>query len=106
MVLITFWLLAGLSGSVHVYAAVTAVSACSMVQTAQHCIADQTEYKIQGVTQTANLPASYTDCHPHATETWCMGPDRGEVQIVLATPTSAPNITAVTDCRLDHQTEV
>ncbi|KAL2256804.1 hypothetical protein VTK26DRAFT_1102 [Humicola hyalothermophila] len=95
---------------------ITAVSACHMHETVQYCMVGPTEYRILA-TETANVPASYTDCHAHATETWCMNPNGGEVQVVLAgadadgpaaTPalTAAPqSVTAVTDCHM-HETQV
>ncbi|KXX76964.1 Zinc-regulated transporter 1 [Madurella mycetomatis] len=97
---------------------ITAVSACHMHETVQYCMVGPTEYRILATgTATSDLPSSYTDCHAHATETWCMNPNGGEVQVVAAdaagdgpAATPAPTatssrITAVTDCHM-HETEV
>ncbi|KAK4104485.1 Zip-domain-containing protein [Parathielavia hyrcaniae] len=82
---------------------ITAVSACHMHETVQYCMVGTAEYRIMATT-TTDLPSSYTDCHAHAAETWCMNPNGGEVEVVAA-ETAAPSLTAVTDCRL-AETEV
>ncbi|KAF3935793.1 hypothetical protein ABW19_dt0201767 [Dactylella cylindrospora] len=102
---------------------VTAVSDCHIHESTQYCMHDETEFQVLVTpTATQDLPASYTDCHAHATETWCISPDGGEVEIALAaeethavtttedhedhdhTETAAAP-TAISDCHL-HETEI
>ncbi|KAK3936409.1 ZIP zinc transporter-domain-containing protein [Diplogelasinospora grovesii] len=94
-------------------ATITAVSECQLHSSiTQYCMAGATEFRISGdATATAS---SYTGCHAHAAETWCMAPT-GEVQIILAAETaaatapaatisatsaSATSITAISECHL------
>ncbi|KAH6636145.1 hypothetical protein F5144DRAFT_167333 [Chaetomium tenue] len=80
---------------------ITAISDCRMQQTDQYCMVGATGYRVLAPgTPTSELASSYTDCHAHVAETWCMNPNGGEVQITLATP--PPSITAVTDCHLSE----
>ncbi|KAH6850108.1 hypothetical protein B0I37DRAFT_413531 [Chaetomium sp. MPI-CAGE-AT-0009] len=82
-------------------ATLTAISDCSLnvPETAQYCMAGTTEYRVRVPgTPLSDLPSSYTDCHNHASETWCMNPNGGEAQVALATP--PPSIKSVTDCHL------
>ena len=84
------------------------------------CMAGSDEYQIvaeASATATQDLPSSYTDCHNHGSDTYCMNPSGGEVQVLgenaSATQTAAKEtgsakadkITAVSDCHM-HETSL
>ncbi|KAK6337626.1 hypothetical protein TWF730_003021 [Orbilia blumenaviensis] len=80
----------------------TAVTSCHLHGATQYCMHEATEFVIlASATATEDLPSSYTDCHNHATETWCVAPDGSEVEIALeAQITPAP--TSADDDGDDH----
>ncbi|KAK6355655.1 hypothetical protein TWF718_000047 [Orbilia javanica] len=80
----------------------TAVTACHLHGATQYCMHEATEFVIlASATATEDLPLSYTDCHAHATQTWCIAPNGDEVQIALeAQVTPAP--TTAEDHGDDH----
>lgn len=60
-------------------------------------MAGTTEYLVQAtVTATTGLPSSYTGCHNHGSDTYCISPDGDEVQIVLAAEADGAEATGVT----------
>ncbi|KAK3295549.1 uncharacterized protein B0H64DRAFT_148401 [Chaetomium fimeti] len=85
---------------------ITAISDCGFKahETVQFCKAGTATYTViaPGI-PTSDLASSYTECHPHVSETWCMNPNGGEVQVAEATP--PPSIESVTDCHM-RDTEV
>ncbi|KAG5942660.1 hypothetical protein E4U53_007200 [Claviceps sorghi] len=65
--------------------AIAAVTACRLSGSQQICMGPgETEYLVQTTpTQTAGLPASYTDCHNHGAELFCIAPNGDDVQVSL-----------------------
>lgn len=71
-----------------------------------------TEYLVQTTaTATTDLPSSYTGCHSHGSDIYCISPDGDEVQVVLAaeaegaeatgaetTDQPASSVTAISEC--------
>lgn len=47
-------------------------------------MAGPSEYLVDyTVTNTAEYPAQFTDCHPHAPDLYCVGPDGEDVMVLL-----------------------
>ncbi|KAF3174074.1 hypothetical protein TWF788_008783 [Orbilia oligospora] len=81
---------------------ITAVTACHLHGATQYCMHEATEYVIlASATATEDLPSSYTDCHAHATQTWCVAPNGDEVQIAAEAQTT-PAPTGADDHEDDH----
>ncbi|KAJ1338094.1 Zinc-regulated transporter [Microdochium nivale] len=61
----------------------TAVSSCHRHATQVWCEFGTTEYQVQvPATMTGSLPASFTDCHGHGSDTFCVDPKGGDVEIL------------------------
>ncbi|KAI1339352.1 Zip-domain-containing protein [Xylariaceae sp. FL0016] len=61
----------------------TAVSECHMHDASVYCMYGTEEYQVAAtVTATSELPATYTDCHSHGDESFCVGPDGSDVEIL------------------------
>lgn len=73
----------------------TAVSLCSVRSATQICSAGTTEYRVVS-TPTGSLPSSYTGCHKHATELFCLYAGGGEVAILPANAAAATAAAATT----------
>ncbi|KXJ97035.1 hypothetical protein Micbo1qcDRAFT_4906 [Microdochium bolleyi] len=72
----------------------TAVSACHRHNTQVWCEFGTTEYQVQvPATMTGALPASYTDCHSHGSDTYCVDPKGGDVEILGYTAAAATGAT-------------
>ncbi|KAL1874942.1 hypothetical protein VTK73DRAFT_10311 [Phialemonium thermophilum] len=95
-------------------ARVTAVSDCSLSGTIQYCSAGTTSFQVSNAdAATTGLASSYTGCHNHGTQTWCIAPDGEEVQLlpgnhvatatsasVTSPPASSTSVTAVSECHM------
>ncbi|KAI5863995.1 Zip-domain-containing protein [Durotheca rogersii] len=67
----------------------TAVSECHKHSTAVYCMYGATELQVVvPATITGELPPTYTDCHSHGSDSYCVGPDGNDVQ-VLSLPSSS-----------------
>ncbi|KAI1078551.1 Zip-domain-containing protein [Whalleya microplaca] len=63
----------------------TAVSGCHLQGTSAVCLYGTTQLQVVvPATATSDIPAAYTDCHSHGDESFCIGPDGAEVEVLGA----------------------
>ncbi|KAI0595424.1 hypothetical protein F4775DRAFT_375687 [Biscogniauxia sp. FL1348] len=79
----------------------TAVSDCHLHDSSVFCSYGTTELEIVvPATATSDIPASYTDCHTHGTESYCVGPDGSDVEVL-----GLENESSSTEDEHDHTEE-
>ncbi|KAK7222500.1 hypothetical protein V2G26_010503 [Clonostachys chloroleuca] len=70
---------------------ITAITDCHLSSSSLFCTASSTEYYVQTtVTATSDVPAQFTGCHSHGTDTYCMT-ETDEVAILLAEDVKSGN---------------